>query len=273
MSTTSTSSPSATPPPSMPPPPSTPPPPPAGDGGGPAGGTPAPATDPGGTSSSPQRSLVALLAAATLVVVVIALVLVFGIARPPALATLAEEPEPALTASLAWSQWEDGGACLYVVAPSGEARQVGCDYDGEELVAWTDDGIAMLVWGPRDGLELIDPDTGEVADTVAFAGHPEEWFDHAGGAVGSRTVDGTLTVTLRDSDVELWRVDAPETYGVNDGFLSPDGEWVVLVDRAGRLLLVPADGSSQPRVWHEVEQTWVRPVWEGTALPTAGAER
>jgi hypothetical protein len=251
--------------------PSTPPPPAPGGGGGPTGGAPAPATEPEGTSPSNQRSVVALLVAAGLVAVVIALVLVFGIARPPALATLAEEPEPALTASLAWSQWEEGGACLYVVAPSGEARQVDCGYDGEELVAWTDDGIAMLVWGPRDGLELIDPDTGEVVDTVR--GESEAWFDREGGVVRTRTVDGTLTVTLRDSGVELWRVDAPENYGVNDGFLSPDGAWVVLVDGAGRLLLVPADGSSEPRIWHEVDQAWVRPVWEGTALPTEVAER
>ncbi len=252
---------------------STPPPPPSGDGGGPADGTPESATDPGGTSPSPQRSLIALLAAATLVAVVVVLVLVFGIARPPALLTLAEEPEPTLTSSIAWSQWEPDGACLHVLAPSGEARQVGCGYDGEELVAWTDDAIAMLVWGPREGLELIDPDTGEVVDTDAVAGVSEEWFDHRGGAVRSRTVDGTLTVTLRESDVELWRVDAPEAYRVNDGFLSPDGEWVVLVDRAGRLLLVPSDGSAEPRVWHEVEESWVRPVWEGTPLPAPSVER
>ena len=246
---------------------STPPPPPAGGGGGPTGGTPGPAADPGETPSSSQRSLVALLAAAGLVVAVVALVLVFGVARPPALATLADEPEPELTASLAWSHWEQDGACVNVVAPSGEHREVGCGFDGEELVAWTDDGIAMLVWGPRDGVELIDPDTGEVVDTVAVTGVAEEWFGREGDAVRSRTVDGTLTVTLREGDVELWRVDVPETYGVDDGFLSPDGEWVVLVDRAGRLLLVPADGSREPRVWHEVEESWVRPVWEGTPLP------
>jgi hypothetical protein len=259
MTTTSTSSTS-----------STPPPPPAGDGGGPTGGAPGPAADPGGTSSS-RRSLVALLAAAGLVVVVVALVLVFGIARPPALATLAEQPEPTLTASLAWTQWEEGGVCVHVVSPSGEARQVGCSYDAEEVVAWTDDGIAMAVWGPRHALELIDPDTGEVVDTVD--GEPEEYVGRGGDAVRSRTVDGTLTVTLRDSGVELWRVDVPDTYDVNDGFLSPDGEWVVLVDRAGRLLLVPADGSSEPRVWHEVEESWVRPVWEGTPLPGPIVER
>ena len=264
MSTTSLSSTASTPPP---------PPPPASGGGGSTGGAPGSATGPGGTSPSPQRSLVALLAAATLVVVVIALVLVFGIARPPALPTLAEEPEPSLTASLAWTQWDGdgGGSCVHVLTPSGEERQVGCFFDGEELVAWTDDGIAMAVWGPRHAVELIDPDTGEVVDRID--GEPEEYVGRGGDAVRSRTVDGTLTVTLREGDVELWRVDVPDTYDVNDGFLSPDGEWVVLVDRAGRLLLVPADGSREPRVWHEVEESWVRPVWEGTPLPGPIVER
>lgn len=237
-----------------------------GSSGSASGGGPADPLD-GGASSPPRRSLPTLLVAGALVTVVVALVLVFGIARPPELVSLADEPEPALTAGIAWSAWEEGGACLYTLDPAGTQREVGCGYDGEELLAWTDDGIAMLVWGPRDGAELIDPDTGEVVDTVA--GQPEEWFGRDAGVVRSRVVDGTLTVTLRDGGVELWRVDVAGNYTVDDGFLSPDGEWVLLVDRSGRLLLVPSDGSAAPRVWAEVEESWVRPVWEGSALPTA----
>lgn len=230
-----------------------------------------PPEPPGGAGSSPpRRSIPALLAAGGLVTIVVALVLVFGLARPPELASLADEPEPALTAGIAWTQWEEGGSCLYTLDAAGTEHELGCGYDGEEPVAWNEDGIAMPVWGPRAGVEFIDPETGEVTETVA--GEPEEWFGRDDGAVRGRVVDGTLTVTLRDEGVELWRVDVEGDYTVDTGVLSPDGEWVVLVDRSGRLLLVPSDGSAAPRVWHEVDQTWLRPVWEGTPLPARGDE-
>lgn len=237
---------------------------------------------PGGTPPSPpspvlpsrrsdpgSRSLPALLAAAVLVVAVIVLVLVFGIARPPELATVEEVPAPSPEASIVWSQWDDGDTCIHTVDPQGARSEIGCGYEGQELVAWNEEGIVVLVWGPpREAAEIIDPDTGEIVGRTDV-GDPEEWLEPDGGAVRSRHRDGTLTVTLRDSGVVLWQVEAPENYGVNDGVLSPDGRWVVLVDRSERLLLVPADGSSQPRVWAEVEDSWVRPVWEGSAVPDA----
>jgi hypothetical protein len=221
-------------------------------------------------SSSGSRSLPALVAAAVLVVVVVVLVLLFGIARPPELATVQETPDPSPEASIAWSQWEDGDTCIHTADPQGATTEVGCGYEGQELVAWTEEGIIVLVWGPREVAEAIDPATGEVVGQLDR--EPGEWFEPGGGAVHSRHVDGTLTVTLRESGAVLWQVDAPENYSVDDGVLSPDGRFVVLVDRSERLLLVPADGSAEPRVWAEVEESWVRPVWEGSAVPdTDGA--
>jgi hypothetical protein len=218
-------------------------------------------------SSSGSRSLPALLAAAGLVVVVVVLVLLFGIARPPELATVQERPAPSPEAGIAWSQWDDGDTCIHTVDPQGVRTEVGCGYESQELIAWTEDGIVVLVWGPREAAELIDPATGDVVGQID--GTPEDWLEAGGGAVHSRHVDGTLTVTLRQSGEVLWRVEAPETYGVNDGVLSPDGRFVVLVDHSERLLLVPADGSAEPRVWAEVEESWIRPVWEGSAVPDA----
>ncbi|MFO7778872.1 MAG: hypothetical protein R6V28_11000 [Nitriliruptoraceae bacterium] len=210
------------------------------------------------------------MAAAVVIVVVVVLVLLFGVARPPQLATVEEVPTPSPEASVAWSQWEEGGSCIHTVDPQGTRSEVGCGYEGE-LLAWTDDGIVVLAWGPREAAEVaevIDPDTGEVVDRVDdLDGEPEEWRrEPHGGVVHSRNVDGTLTVTLRDGDVELWRVDAPGRYGIEEAVLSPDGVWVAMVDRSERLLLVPADGSAAPRVWAEVDERWVRPVWEGSTL-------
>lgn len=215
-------------------------------------------------SSTGPRSLPALVAAAVVIVVVVVLVLLFGVARPPQLATVEEVPTPSPEASVAWSQWGDGGSCIHTVDPQGTRSEVGCGYEGQELVAWTDEGIVVLVGVPRGEAEVIDPDTGQVVDQID--GEPEEWFGPGGGAIHSRNLDGTLTVTLRDSGVELWQVDAHENYDVNTGVLSPDGRFVVMVDRSERLLLVPADGSAAPRVWAEVDESWIRPVWEGSTL-------
>lgn len=232
----------------------------------PPSSSPPPSASPSPPSSSGPRSLPALVAAAVLVVAVVMLVLLFGVARPPQLATVQEVPAPSPEASVAWSQWERESSCIHTVDPQGVRTEVGCGYEGQELVAWNEDGIVVLVWGPREAAEVIDPETGEVVGQVG--GRPEEWLETGGGAVHSRHRDGTLTVTLRDSGVELWRVEAPENYGVNEGVLSPDGAWVAMVDRSERLLLVPADGSVEPRVWTEVEESWVRPVWEGSDVPT-----
>lgn len=202
-----------------------------------------------------------------LVVAVVVLVLLFGVARPPQLPSVQEAPSPSPEASVAWSQWEQGGSCIHTVDPQGRRTEVGCGYEGQELVAWNEDGIVMLVAGPRRGGEIIDPDTGEIVGQIDA--EPDEWrLGPPNGEVHSRNLDGTLTVTLRDSGVELWQVDAPENYGINDGVLSPDGAWVAMVDRSQRLLVVPADGSVAPRVWTQLEESWVRPVWEGSAVPT-----
>jgi len=239
---------------------------PSGDGGGTGRGrrSSSPGSPP---SASGARSVPALVAAAVLVVVAIGLVLVFGIARPPQLATVTEDPTPSPEASLAWTRWADGGSCLITLDPQGVEDEVGCGYEGQELVAWTDEGIMLLGPGPPGSASIIDPATGEMVGQLDV--DPDGWSEPRDSAVHSTTVDGTLTVLLRDSGTELWRVEAPENYRIRDGVLSPDERFVVLVDSADRLLLVPADGSAEPRVWAEVEESWVQPVWEGSTSPTA----
>lgn len=222
-------------------------------------------TPTGAPSSAGSRSLPALLAAAALVVVVVGLVLTFGVARPPGLATVREEPTPSPEASLAWTEWRDGGGCIHMVDPQGERSEVGCRYEGQHLAAWTDEGIVLLA-GPVDTAEVIDPETGEIVGQLAT--EAGEWLEPRSDPVRTGYVDGVLTVTLRETGTELWRVEAPENYRINDAVRSPDGRWVVLVDGSGRLLLVPADGSAEPRVWAEAEEGWVHPVWEGSTPPS-----
>jgi len=233
------------------------------------GGTPPDAPSSGG-AGIPPRSVAALIAAAVLVVGVVVLVLVLGVARPPALPTVAEQPDPAPPASVAWTRWQEGFACVDTLAPDGTVTEIACDLQGEEILAWDADGIALWVWGPREMVEILDPATGEVVDTRPASGQllDERPMD----ALRVRHDDGRLTVQLRDTGEVLWEVDAHANYRVREGSLSPDGEWVAMFDSAGRLLVAPTDGSVEPRVWHEDDEQWQSPVWEGTPLPDVTAD-
>jgi hypothetical protein len=219
-----------------------------------------------------------LVATAVLIVGVVAAVLLFGVQRPPALdpVTSGQPPEP--PASLAWSGWTEDGDCVRVVDPRGTTRELTCDHDGGELVAWDDEGLVLLTWsGSGQRLETLDPDTGElvssrtVSDIEAALDHEREFGDTA---LYSRWREGVLTVT-EDSpgDTVLWAVEAPESYRVDRGVLAPDGRVVAGVDSAGRLLVFDAAGEEAPRLWHDDLPEWGPLVWEGTPLPERPTEQ
>lgn len=215
----------------------------------------------------PDRSKPALVGAALLLVVVVALVLVFGIARPPALPSLADVPDPAPPAAVAWTTFDrDDGPCLYVARPDGTTGSLDCNLDGE-VWAWDDDGIAVFTYRAHDEIEIIDPATGAVVERREV-GDGERPGPSRAGTVSSQHRDGTLVVTRDDTREVIWEIDAPEGYRVGQGAVSPDGDWVAMFDSAERLLLVPADGSADPRVWAEDTTEWEVPVWEGSSLPT-----
>lgn len=211
------------------------------------------------------RSMALLGAAAGLVVVVIALVLVFGVARPPALTSLADDPLPGLSAEVAWTAWEERGTCVHVASPNGTVREVTCAARGEQLVSYDEQGLGLIVWGQREQLEVLDADTGDRVELRSLTGI--DWERAMEGDVDARRVDGRLVLRDRSSDTVLWEVEAPEGYWVSEGRISPDGAWMAAVDSADRLIVLPTDGATPPRVWHEGVDSWQAPVWEGTAAP------
>jgi hypothetical protein len=218
------------------------------------------------------RDLRYLVAAAVLIVGVVVGVLLFGVQRPPSLdpVTSGQAPEP--PASLAWSAWSGDRDCIQVVDPSGEAREVTCDRDGFELVAWDEEGLVLLHWtGSGQRLETVDPETGEVVATRTVRDVEatfERELEFGDTALYSRWRDGVLTVTEdAPGDPVLWAVEAPEAYRVERGIVAPGGGVIAGVDSAGRLLVFDAAGEVAPRVWHDEVPAWSRLVWEGTALP------
>ncbi|MEX2550348.1 MAG: hypothetical protein WD638_08970 [Nitriliruptoraceae bacterium] len=226
-------------------------------------------TEPDDPTGLPRRNLVALVGAALALVAVVALVLAFGVARPPALTPLTEDPTPAPPGGVAWMGWGDGEECLHVASADGTARELRCPRDGgSEILGWDEDGITLLVRGPAQELIVVDPVTGEVEERRDLS-EDREPRPPRSGDIDSRYEDGVLTVRHTDEDVVLWSVEAPENYRIDQGSTSPDGDWVVLLDGVGRLLLVPVDGSAAPRVWADTDSGWQVPVWEGTPVDDA----
>jgi hypothetical protein len=209
-----------------------------------------------------DRSVALLVAAGTLVLVVVGAVLLFGVERPPALDSLAEAPDPAPSAGVAWMQWSGDEMCVSVARPDGDVAQVWCDRAGGQLVGWPEPGALELHTWDGDVIRTVDVETGEILDRSPG---PVEWEWTGEPAVRTQHRDGRLTVRLEADDTVLWRTEAPERYEVHGSARSPDGDWVAMGDAAGRLLVVPADGSAPPRIWAEDVDTWEPPVWEGTS--------
>lgn len=217
-------------------------------------------------TSAPGRNVVLLIVAAVMVIAVVVVVLLFGVARPPELVSLADQPEPAVSASMVWRVDEGSEPCLQFVTPDGvRSEEILCDYDLGEIVAWDDQGVVLRSWGMQEELRWLDPASGEevqreqVSDEGSVAAHP-------GSDITTRARSGTVRVTLDATGQVLWEVPAHEGYRVQTGSVSPDGRWVAMVDSARRLLLVPSDGSAEPRVWAEDVPSWQAPVWEGTTV-------
>lgn len=207
-------------------------------------------------------SVVSLGLAAALVVVVVGAVLLFGVDRPPSVASLDDEPSPAPSAAIAWTAERGERSCARVAWPDGGVTEPRCERGGGEVTGWTDDGLVMRRWD-EDQARIIDPRTGETL------GRTSGTWDHAGGTdvVWTEFRDGELVVRLEEDDTELWRVASSERYDIHTSARSADGRWVALVDVAERLLVVPSDGSAAPRQWASGVHQWQRPQWEGTGAP------
>lgn len=233
-------------------------------------------TSPSPTSSSPgaptrRASVPLLVAAGAIVVGVVGLVLLFGIARPPTLDTVADSPDPAPPAQVAWMSSEPGrDTCLHIAEVGGGSREVTCDLEDGELIAWDEEGIVLRPSAIREALRWIDPVTGERVERREL--DPDQQVDRQGDAVSSRTRDGQVQVVFEPSGEVIWETDAPESYHLYGGSISADGDWVAVTDAADRLLLLATDGRVPPRQWSSAKGATWSTVWEGTPLPVEDLE-
>lgn len=202
-----------------------------------------------------------LAAAAALVITVVGGVLLFAVPRPPALPELsadvtAFDVDPG---RLAWTSWEGNQRCLVVLDGDGDRdRHCAAELDGE-VIGWDDGEVVVRGYaGGSSDTVRVDPDTGRTRSA------PGRGSSDAGGRseLAIERDDGQLTVEVEGRTV--WQVDAPQEYTVSWAQVDADGQLVLLQDRAGRLLLVPADGSLPPRVWADDLPSWGSVVWDRT---------
>ncbi len=137
-----------------------------------------------------------------------------------------------------------GGSTALCIEDAAEYGEVFFDEDGR-----------LLVGGDREELLVVDQQSGEVLDTVAF----EEYyrFEEPPGREGVwLNVDGAQ-VRDPDTDEVLLDVGGPPGYRLEQAVMSPDGEWVVAVDPGDRVIVAPVDGSAGPYVWAELQDGWL----------------
>jgi hypothetical protein len=213
-----------------------------------------------------DRSIPLLIAAAVVVVVSIALVVAFGIKRPPALESIAAASD-APTEGLVRFEYEREDTCLVVYSVAGGARELTCELDGGEILGWQDGRIGLRSWS-NVGEEwvVVDASSGAVLSRQLLSAEDTKRFLNATtSVVRVAHKDGVMTVTLASTGATLWTVEAPTNYRAEVSALTADGRWVAMIDTARRLLLVPADGSSGPFVWlDDIEGYWEPIRWEGT---------
>lgn len=208
-----------------------------------------------------------LVAAVGLVVLVTVLVLTLGVVRAPSLGLLKATGASA-PGSVAWTQYNSPDGCmeLRVARPDGSVDTLTCQPDLGDVVGWDASGITVVSWGPTGQmLETRDATTGEVLDSTAADGVTPVPPVTAG--IATERVDGRLVVTLGATSHVLWDVKASRGYDIRSGVVSPDGDWVAMVDSMNRLILVPSVDSAAPIVWATgVEvSSWVCVVWEDAA--------
>lgn len=213
-----------------------------------------------------RRSIATLVVAAAVVAIVTVVVIAFGIAPYPDVPRLADQPEPAVTAQLAYLAY-DREPCLHVVDGSGLDREVRCGSDVEGgALAWQDDGHVLVHrYRFEEEIVTIDVATGQVTETRPATAAEQKQPVPAGvdqRADGARVAttgsDGTARVEVRTSDgvtTTVLELEGPDGYRLEDARWSHDGDWIVVRDTAQRLLVFGADGEPAPR-------TWITDVWD-----------
>lgn len=177
-----------------------------------------------------RRATVAVAVAGAVTLAVAGAVWRYGIVPVPEFTALAERPDPSIAGTVTFRGDDD---CLRAVpAGGGTVRRAGrCDDDHRFEAG----GLGE----PRlaDGSEVEVPYEDEQRARI----------------VARSPVDGRRRT--------LVSVRAPADYSFETVVVSPDGRFLLVTDSEGRLLVGPADGSSDLRLLARGAEPYGRPVW------------
>lgn len=194
--------------------------------------------------------------------------------------SLRDDPDPRIpgTVSFATSPtYPQNPDCIYLIAAAGgSAEQTSCPFPGDGhtvFLSWTKGGrivatqTAQVPVGRHAATyeyfwELIDPETGRSIRSVPFPREtqilpnypPRHWRIRADGSkvlVGAEgntawvAVESPKGIAHRVLEVEH---DPESGYEFATAQWSPDGEWLLVSDNTGQVLIVGSDGTPRARV-------------------------
>jgi hypothetical protein len=235
-----------------------------------------------------RRAVIAIVGAVVVVVGAFLGIVAAGLVPLPDFPVLADDPDPAIPGTVAYLDVEGNDLCIMTVpAGGGPSREVACLQrvgPGADL-AWTAEGrIAARVYVER-GLDIVvyDPRSGtEVERIEVFPRHRGVERTDVVGAFAEidRTVrtdgarlrvedprEGRAVLLVRDPDGgerELLTLDGPRDYRLSSAQWSPDGQWILVADSRGRLIVLDSEGERPRLLAHDGEQRqwWIpSPTW------------
>ena len=228
---------------------------------------------------------------------------VLRVDRPPEYPSLAASPDNSIPGTVAYVYpVSDEGDCIYTVpAAGGEPKQIVCADREIKRFGWVSNGRILIRWkvAGEPFYVQIDAETGEQISSVPVADVSKtdrrridpalnRWSDRKKRADGAvlrgndydvivRYPEGGKKTILkrRDNGSNPYRSTRlrfldyrPNTYSFLDPRWAPDGEWVLVSDAAGRLLVVAADGDPSARVLVVEGPTYPLRAWFIPGNPT-----
>ena len=238
--------------------------------------------------ANPKKRWAFVWSGMAVVVSAVVVLSVLRVDRPPDYPSLAASPDNTIPGTVLYTHSvADEGNCIYAVpAAGGEPQQIMCADRRIQRFGWASDGRILIrrkVAGEPFYIQ-IDADTGEQISSVPVADVSKtdrrridpalnRWFDKKKRADGTVLRMPNYDVVVRSPEGEKKKIlkladDVSSTYSFYGMQWAPDGEWVLLSDSVGRLLIVAADGDPSARVLVAEGSTYPLPAWFIPGNPT-----
>lgn len=204
-----------------------------------------------------RKTVVAAVVAAIVAIAITTTIVVVGLTPIPEFPSVAEQPTPALTGTIAYSSFDSEDTfrtCVHVVAAStGVDRQLRCSDDYSAEMAWLEDG--RLAIAERSDVERSDVPQWDVRLFDVATGAESENFQVGEGDPAFSTTlfssephfgvfqSGAEEQSIQWQGRAVLEVDGPRDYFFETPQESPDKQWLLVSDSESRLIVVAANAT------------------------------